>query len=438
MKLSSREARDLASRLAGAAHSRRLYTSAGPAWERTLAALHHEMMRVLGDHEELTVGLLGESLAVAGVPVDHPPSAVERFVGVLKKRDVEIISFRRGFTAAELETLLSYMSADSADVAAVRADLWLRERGVEHIAIKHLKLMRGEGSDSFRDVYRRGGRDLRVEFERARRQGVVSFGAVAELAKALMEIVVQTEAPIATLLALRDRDDFSLVHSINVSVLVTAQASALGLNDQRVQEISSAALLHDIGKTKVPDAILTRRALLNSQEKALLARHTHEGARILLDTHGMDRLAPLVAAKHHDGPSDLLPVELTRIADAFDVVRTLRPFDDRAGLKGAVTYLIRNLGHRFNPYLLERFAAMCRLFEAGEHTRLTTGEIVRIVEPHPELALHPVVEVLDRGRGRSDRGALADLAKNPDERSILPPVPTTLADLAVEEIDALG
>jgi HD-GYP domain-containing protein (c-di-GMP phosphodiesterase class II) len=420
-----------------------LYAGGGPAWSRTLSALAEDLARVFEESPmaELSFALLGRGLAVAGVPVDDSSSAVRRLVATFEQRDVEIVSIRPGVTAGELEALLGYLAADSADVAAVRADVWLRERGADRVSIKHLQLMRGEGVGTFRDVYRRGARALGRELERAKKDGVVSAGALSELARSLMEIVLSADAPIATLLALRDRDDFSLVHSLNVSVLATAQAGALGLSEAEVQEIGVAGLVHDIGKTRVPDGVLQKRSSLTADEAALLARHTHEGARILLDTQGLAHVACAVAYGHHArGGPPLMATELVRIADVFDGLRTLRPFDQVAGARAAVRYMWARMGDRLNSYLLERFAALIGVVGAGDEVHLNTGERVRVVETHPELAFHPVVEVVATERGAAAVGTTFELFRwtAESDSAVLPEVSGELAALDPAELDLLG
>ena len=435
-------ARDLAVRIAGANHSRRLYGMRGRAWAKTLDHLHHTIGLHFDDEgqREVTIGLLGDGLAVLGVPIQDPPSSVVRFMGKLVERDVEIIVIRPSVTPAELETLLAYLGADSADVAAVKADTWLHERGVENISIKHLRLM-SDGNENFRDVYFRGKRVLEYEFSRAGKSGSVNPAAVGDLAKSLMEIILEAQTPVATLLALKDRDDFALVHSVNVATLAGSQAGALGLTEPEVQTIITAALTHDIGKTKVPDTVLTKGAPLNDQERSLLAMHTIEGARILLETPGTSALASIVALRHHspaepDTPG-LCAVELCKLADTFDMIRSLRPFDDAVAMRGAVAYMVRKLRARFNPYLLERFAALVDLAPTGTMVALSSGEIGEVLEAHPELALHPVVKVLDTRRGTRASGSVLNLSV---EEGIIavPALPAAFRDLAPSEIDDLG
>ena len=441
------EARDFAMRLAGATHSRRLYGKKSVMWTRTLEAVAEDLERLFAETQrtELTVGLLGEGLAVLGVPIAHAPSSVLRFIGQLKERDVEIISFKMGVTIAEIETLLSFLGADAVDVAAVKADTWLRERGVDHISIKHLKLMRGSGLESFRDVYWRGRRVLQREFSRASAQGSVNVAAIGELARSMMEVILEGDAPIATLLALQDRDDFAMVHSVNVATLAGSQAGTLGLPEETVQSIVAAALMHDIGKTRVPEAILNNAGKLTKQERALLDAHAVEGARLLMETHGASQLAAVVAMEHHRLPTKddvgLAAVDLVRIADTFDTIRSLRPFDDAYSMRGAVAYMVRYMPERFNPYLLERFGTLVGLCPEGDHAWLSTSEIVRVVKPHEELSMHPVVEILDQREGNIARGETVDMARfanDPTAPRLVPVVPATFSDLELWEIDCVG
>ncbi len=449
MRVAAREAaaRDFALRLSGVNHSRRLYGMKGAMWERALATVAGDIARLFEEtsQPELTVGLLSEGLAVLGVPLADPPSSVLRFIGELRERDVEIISFKPGTTALEVETLIAYLAADPADVAAMKADSWLRERGVDHISIKHLKLMRGDNLETFRDVYWRGRRVLGHEFGRARSKGSLDGGAIGELARSLMEIILEGDAPIATLLALRDRDDFSMVHSVNVAMLAGTQAGALGLPEEEVQNVVTAGLTHDIGKTRVPETILARAGRLSAKEKELLDQHAAEGARLLMEARGACPLAAVVALEHHVPARfdhvGLAATELIRIADAFDGIRSLRPFGDPSSMTGAVAYLVRHLSDRFNPYFLERFGALVGLCPPGAHAWLSTSEIVRVASAHPELSLHPVVEVLDQREGSNRRGELLDLARSandPTAPRLVPMVPATFSDLRVWEIDSLG
>ncbi len=435
-------ARELAIRFAGAHHNRRLYGHAGRGWSQTLEGLRTTLSAVLqAAEQEVTVALLGEGLAVQGRPVVQPPSSVTRLVGQLKARDVEIVCFVPGVDVADLEVLFGFLAAPAAQVAGVHGQAWLTERGVERIRIKHLRLVAGQGVESFRDVYFRGRRVLGQQFHRVAEGHKLSMAPVTELARSLMEMVVPARTPVATLLALRDRSDFTLVHSVNVATLVGAQAAALGLDDEVIQSLVSAGLTHDLGKTRVPEGILNKRRL-SAAERTLLQAHTVEGARLLLEAGSDGGLAAVVAQYHHTPASSeqpgLLPVELCRIADVFDGLRSLVSFDDEEGVRGAVSFMWRRLGDRFNPYLLQRFARLLGVGQAGEEGRLQTGEWVRVLEAHPELAFLPRIEVLRSPKGGLKVGAQIDLCERASSPLFVPELPAQYAALSSEDIDALG
>ena len=443
MGLSAEAARDLAMRLAGATHSRRVYANSGPIWERTLGALSEHLDAHLESENELTFALLGDGIAVCGVPIHAPPDQVIRLIDSMKNRDVEIVSVLRGVVPSELETLMSFLSADAADVAAVNADTWLKERGAQNVRVKNMKLTRGESLDSFRDVFRNGVEGLGGEFRVASARGVVNVGALSELASGLMDVVFESDAPVATLLAMRDRQDYSTVHSVNVGVMAACQAAALGMTEKQAEEVSMAGLLHDIGKTKVPEGIIQKTAALTNEEQILLESHAVEGARILMESRGMMGIAPIVAFAHHrsDGEYALLTNELVRLADTFDSIRTLRPFDSEEGMRGTISFMIHYMRNRFNSYLLERFATICRIFKPGDVRHLTGGETARVVRLHPELALRPTVEILQAGKGGAATGALVDLTSPPpgvQPALAIPPLPAAFEGLTPAQVDQLG
>lgn len=442
--------RVLAMRLAGACHSRRLYAADSPSWKQTLEFLNREIHTFFdtSDANELTFALFEDGLAVAGLPIADPPNRVQRMTHNLQERDIEIISIKCEYENSELETLLMFLTADAADVAGVRGNTWLRERGAERIEIKHLRVA-GGGMQSFRDVYRLGHDVMEREFGRARAKGHVDMRPIRELSSALLDLIFNADTPIATLVALSERDDYTYVHSVNVGMLAGCQASTLGLSEEQVREIATAGLLHDIGKTRMPEDILrASRGDLTHRDEQILATHTLEGARILYATQGAQRVAPLVAYEHHarwdevDHVNEpILASQLVSLADTFDSIRTLRPFDDRESMRSALGFIFARMRKRFNPYFLLRFATMCGLFLPGDHVRLSTGEVAEVLEIDDEDPLHPRVEVVDPGKGAAREGTFLDLARHARGASpirVVIPITSHFKDLQVIELDRLG
>ncbi|HYR55221.1 MAG TPA: hypothetical protein VEM39_03830 [Myxococcaceae bacterium] len=137
----------------------------------------------------------------------------------------------------------------------------------------------------------------------------------------------------------------------------------------------------------------------------------------------------------------VLASQLVAIADAFDSLRTLRPFDDRHSTRGALVYTFDKLRGRFNPYLLSRFATLCGMFAPGDFAQLTSGEVVKLARLHPESALHPTVEVEDQALGALPRGTVVDLSQqkgSPRPVALKLVASQAFANLEPRELEALG
>ena len=101
------------------------------------------------------------------------------------------------------------------------------------------------------------------------------------------------------LLTLREFDEYTTTHSLNVSVLTMALAEAMGMGARDVRAFGVAGLLHDLGKTRIPLEILNKPGKLTDEERAVMQSHTVEGARLILASDRELDLAAAVAYEHH-------------------------------------------------------------------------------------------------------------------------------------------
>jgi HD-GYP domain-containing protein (c-di-GMP phosphodiesterase class II) len=191
----------------------------------------------------------------------------------------------------------------------------------------------------------------------------------------------------------------------------------------------------------VPDAIMWKSGKLSASEAEMMRNHPGEGARILLRTAGGTGLEAIVANEHHlpytDDPH--IASQIVAIADVFDTIRSLRPFSDRDSLRAALRFMLKQMRHRLNPYLLQRFCLMCGMYQVGDVVRLSTGEIGTVVATNIELGSKPVVEVTDTSQGRAPPGSVADLSlPHLSELRIVHDRVLAFEDLTPEAIDAVG
>ncbi|MEE9471276.1 MAG: HD domain-containing protein [Gemmatimonadota bacterium] len=206
--------------------------------------------------------------------------------------------------------------------------------------------------------------------DQAENRGLISL-AVARAVVQSLSIVLQYGRPLLELLIpVRRNDEYTTVHSLNVSVLSMSLAEAVGVPREDVKDIGEAALLHDVGKAYTPAEVLQKPGKLTPEEWEIIKRHPEDGARIILRSGGQTEFAAVVAYEHHltwQGggypklryPRRPHPVsQLVQICDVFDALRTERPFRGPWPVEKIFRYLSELSGTDLNPEVLAGFQDM--------------------------------------------------------------------------------
>jgi putative nucleotidyltransferase with HDIG domain len=177
------------------------------------------------------------------------------------------------------------------------------------------------------------------------------------------------------LLQLKEFDQYTTTHSMNVAVLSMALAEFQGLGAPDVRAFGIAGLLHDVGKTKIPIEVLTKPGKLTDDERALMNEHPAAGARLLLETDEDLDLAIIVAYEHHimiNGggyPALSYPrschhaSRLVHVCDVYDALRTRRPYRDAWEFEKVLAYVNERAGLEFDSELAAAFTRMMRQWE---------------------------------------------------------------------------
>jgi putative two-component system response regulator len=182
-------------------------------------------------------------------------------------------------------------------------------------------------------------------------------------------------ASVLPLLQLKEFDQYTTTHSMNVAVLAMALAESLELGSAQVRAVGVAGLLHDLGKVRVAKEVLLKPGKLTEEERAEIQRHPVEGARILLAGDQPLDLAAVVAYEHHlmmDGsgypcrhsPRDThYGSRMVHLCDVYDALRTKRPYRDAWESEKALRYIEERAGLEFDPALAATFTTMIRRWD---------------------------------------------------------------------------
>ncbi len=209
-----------------------------------------------------------------------------------------------------------------------------------------------EQTQEIRELYRR-------ESERA-----------AELENALRDVQqAHLQAQEALLAALGLRDCETRGHCRRVMQYSSLLAKALKLSTEETLYIERGALLHDIGKLGIPDAILYKPSQLDKEEWALMRKHTIQGASMIAGIEFLKPASPVVLFhhEHYDGTGypyglqgDEIPLEarIFAVADALDAITSKRPYKDAVSFEEAVAEIQRSKGSHFDPAIVDVFSTI--------------------------------------------------------------------------------
>jgi putative nucleotidyltransferase with HDIG domain len=161
------------------------------------------------------------------------------------------------------------------------------------------------------------------------------------------------------------------VHSTRLAEWALHVAEELGLDENSLGDLEVAALLHDIGKVGIPDAILNKPARLTAEEYALMKKHPEYGWAVLRQIPGMEN-ASLVILHHHENfngggyPAGLRKEEIplgsriVSVIDAFDAMVSSRPYRQGLPFEEAERRLLEASGTQFDPDVVNSFLPLAR------------------------------------------------------------------------------
>jgi len=214
-------------------------------------------------------------------------------------------------------------------------------------------------------------------YEGARTEGAVEAAIAAAVVEALGAAVRQSRNLLRLLVPLKDVDQYSTIHSMNVSVLSIGLADQVGYGRDDVRAVGKAALLHDVGKSLVPEEILKKPGTLTPDEWTLIKKHPVDGARILFRSRDGLGVAAVVAYEHHmtwEGGGypertfsrPIHPASaLVQVCDVYDALRTRRPFRGPWPEERVLAHLRAGAGEAFSPEMVGVFLAMMEALGDG-------------------------------------------------------------------------
>ncbi len=325
---------------------------------------------VLEDRQDFSLIALEDELIIDGTPQDLG-LITGRFIQMLKSNGIGHIRILAGVTQPEIESLVASLSRQnkSTNEIASSENIRLGRVDIESDGREGQKINTTSTGRRFtlHDLPFRELEEFKEIYETVRQRKKLQLSGMAEMVSGFINVFQNEGSPLLVMAALRDVDEYTFTHSTNVCILNLAQAMALGIEGQQLNDIGVAALLHDIGKLFVPEEILIKQGKLSAAEFEIMQLHPVKGARYLLETPGVPRLAAINAFEHHmkfdfSGypavPADWqqnLCSQMTQISDFFDALRTRRPYREPMELPVIADIMYGMMGKELHPVLTRNF-----------------------------------------------------------------------------------
>jgi putative nucleotidyltransferase with HDIG domain len=444
---------ELLRRFASVLRSGQLYSKGHPIIGRNLESFSAAIQLLHSLESSIVIGLVGDQIIVNDAPMKA--DTLGPLANRLQKMGFERITIDRGATIDEIRSFVEAITA--AEVAREGGEHDAAFPPLSHIRVGRVTVeQRIESSDTDMATLKRMYNDAvgaaASVWESAQTEGHPDATVARKVVDGLAQAVAQNRTALLALTTLKNYDNYTFTHMVNVSILTMGQARTLKIDGPLLREFGLAALMHDIGKVRTPLEVLNKPDKLTDDEFVIMRRHTVEGAEILRQTPDIPTLAPVVAFEHHlrlDGTGYPLGVlrstlnlgtMLCSIADVFDAMRSQRRYQMAFPTDRILQVLKLKDGRQFDQHLIRRFVQLVGIYPVGNLVKLNTGEVAVVLRVNADDPHRPQVRIIIGRTGRRlDLTYDMDLSENTDdpERAASVVAPVDPGELGIDPLTLL-
>lgn len=263
----------------------------------------------------------------------------------------------------------------------------------------------------------------------------VSIKKAKRVVESMVDTILQEEELLLGMTAIKDYDEYTYHHSVNVSILSVALGQRLGLSRKALTELGLVALFHDIGKMEVPPEILNKPTNFTDDEWKIIWKHPFWGVRAILKLKGLDNTSirtAIVAFEHHLNydlsgyPKITRPLNLdfysriVSLADQYDAMTSSRVYSRiPMAPDKALSVMMERAGTQLDPLLFKFFINMIGVYPIGTLVLLDTRELGLVYGANPVFQDRPRVLIIIDSNGQRVSGPIVDLTEKGEDGKYL-------------------
>ena len=346
-------------------------------------------------------------------------------------REIGTMTFSLGLDEEEVGRFLAFISHRDVD----RGDSFERlaedfqAAGFRHIRLKKLpdEVNPERSEKSAIPIFVMGVKHLKDLFGGEKRSADLHL--TRRWIQSLVNHLISHESLLISLTNIKNFQEYTLNHSVNVCILSLALGRRLGLSRPELIELGVSACLHDVGKFEISDEIWDKPGKLTPEERAIAEKHAPFGAAKLAErrmTEDVPVAALEVALEHHIKPGFEgypkfierkrlhLYSQVAKVVDYYDAITTKRVYRPKTFTPEEALGLMKKVcAEEFDPLLFKAFALMMGIYPVGTLAALNTGEVAVVIEnnPLPGFMTRPLVKLITDSDGKKKDGQAVDLAE---------------------------
>ena len=250
----------------------------------------------------------------------------------------------------------------------------------------------------------------------------LNVAAAEQAVNNMIESILRNPDAFMWLSKLKNKDSYTYAHSIDACALAITFGRHLGLPRKEIQEVAVGTLLFDIGKMKLPEALLEKPGRLTEEEFALMQKHVAHSVNLMQDTKGISPTSIEVAYSHHERhngsgyprglTSERTSVygKIAAIVDCYDAITSDRPYSVAVSPHEAIRSLYEWRNVDFQEELVEQFIQCLGVYPTGTLVELNTGQVGIVLSQNRVRRLRPkVMLVLNADKHSYDIAPTVDL-----------------------------
>ncbi len=429
-----RRVRDLLAHFYGARRATQFYPASHPAVADAIAGLMSRIEAYHGEGVDVVLTFFEDELLIGEQLLADESQLFDQLIRDMVAIGAGSVVLMRGLDARELTTAVGILAREPASLAQDGGlDEVMKRAMLGHVRVTAVSIADraepleiGKELEAAQESYRTA-LELMRDVERVMRShGTIQARAVRGVVRTLLDNVLNNRYAMLELTGLKDFDEYTFYHSINVTILSMALGAMITREPRFLSSLGTGALMHDIGKIGIDVETINKPGELSAEEWAEVRKHPMSGAEQAATTPGLDKSAVVMILEHHmrfdnSGYPQRFPVRsqhlasrIVALADAYDAMTSVRSYSAARLPDEAMSVLAQNMGTSFDPKLVKLFVRMLGCYPPRSAVRLTSGEVAVVTLANEHDPLRPQVRVF----ASSDGGMIApyelDLADSRD------------------------